>query len=132
MSEFKIKSVVSDLELVLDDVKGDYFKARIISSHINAVRDVYVYTDAYGILNLMELLASYDKPWSGKKRWEAIEGEFKISATCTKLGKVTFEVELSHCDCAEEWLVTTQINSEFGQLPMLAKAARNLLGELPE
>ena len=95
------------------------------------MREVWAYTDAYGFADLMEHLASYEKPWLGAKSWESIEGEFKFSATCSKLGQVTFELELSHYGCAEEWLLKIQINSELGQLPKSAKSARRFFGKSP-
>ena len=131
MKEFRIKSYDSDLELILSDIKGDYFKARIVSNHINSVREVYAYTDSYGFADMMESLASHEKGWQDERQWETIEGEFKVSAACSKLGKVTFEIELSHYGCSEEWILKTQLNSELGQLPKLAKSARAFFGESP-
>lgn len=131
MKEFRIKSSDSDLELILSDIKDDYFKARIVSNHINSVREVYAYTDAYGFADMMESLASHEKGWPDKQRWETLEGEFKVYATCSKLGKVTFEIELSHYGCSEEWILNTQLNTELGQLPRLAKSARAFFGKSP-
>lgn len=131
MSEFRIKSVESDLEMILSDIKGDYFKVRVVSAHLNAIREVWAYTDASGLADFMEHLASHEKPWAGTEHWESLEGEFKFSAKCSLLGRVTFEIELSHEGCAEEWLVRTQLSSELGQLPKLAKSARAFFGEAP-
>ena len=131
MSEFRIKSSDSDLELILSDIQGDYFKARIASKHLNTIREVWAYTDAYGFADMMKILSSYEKPWTDIKRWESIEGEFKISAACNRLGKVTFEIELSNYGGAEEWAVKTQLNSELGQLPRIAKSARAFFGASP-
>jgi len=131
MKEFRIKSSDSDLELILSDIQGDYFKARIASDHINSVREVYAYTDAYGLADMMESLASHEKGWPDIRLWETIEGEFKISAKCSKLGKVTFEIEFSHFGYAEEWLVKTKLNTELGQLPRLAKSTRAFFGKSP-
>lgn len=128
MNEFKIKSVDSDLELTIGELKEDFFTARVVSGHLNAEREVYAYTDAYGFGHFLEKLAAYEKPWLQAERWESLEGEFKIYATCSKLGHVTFELELSHVGCSEEWLVKTQLNSELGQLPKLAKSARAFFG----
>jgi hypothetical protein len=131
MKEFRIKSSDSDLELVLSDIQGDYFKARLSSDHINSVREVYAYTDAYGVADMMESLSSQEKGWSDIRRWETIEGEFKVATKCSKLGQVTFEIELSHYGCSEEWLVKTQLKTELGQMPRLAKSARAFFGKSP-
>jgi len=131
MREFRIKSSDTDLELVLSDIQGDYFKAQIVSKFLNTSRVVWAYTDAYGFADLMENLAAHEKPWTDIKRWESIEGEFKFSAACSRLGKVTFEIELSHYGSAEEWALKTQLNTELGQLPRIAKAARAFFGASP-
>ena len=112
-------------------MKGDYFVAQIESSHLNVTREVWAYTDAHGFADLFEWLASQKKPWNEKQSWESLEGEFKFSSTCSSLGTITFEVELQHQGCAEEWQIKTQISSEFGQLPTLAKRARRFFGETP-
>ena len=80
---------------------------------------------------LMEGLAFHEKGWSDRQQWETIKGEFKVSAKCSKLGQVTFEIEFSHYGCAEEWLVKTQLNTELGQVPRLAKSARAFFGKSP-
>lgn len=88
MSEFIIKSSTSDLSLVLSDINGAYFKAILQSSHLNVVREVYAYTDANGLANLIEFLSSQKKPWVGEESWESLEGEFKLTATCSILGRL--------------------------------------------
>lgn len=105
MSEFIIKSSTSDLSLVLSDINGDYFKATLQSPHQNAVREVYAYTDTYGLADLMEFLSSQKKPWVGEESWESLEGEFKLTATCSILGQVIFKIILSEkTGKDEEWL----------------------------
>jgi hypothetical protein len=130
MKEFCIDSVDSDLKLILNDLKGDYFTVHLVSNHLTVVREIYAYTRPCSFPDLMESLAIYEKPWTGVKRWESLEGEFKFSASCNIRGNVTFEIELVHYGIAEEWLVKTQLNTEFGQLPKLAKAARSFFGDL--
>ena len=129
MTEFRIKSSDTDLELILSDIKGDYFKVHLVSAHLQAMREVWAYTDAYGFADLFKYLASKEKPWEGEETWQSIEGEFKFSATCNHVGKIKFVIELNHFGCTEEWQAKTEINSEFGQLPHLAKKAREFFGE---
>ena len=122
-------SSLSELELRLFNSQGDYFSVEIISPSINAVREVWAYTDAYTLADLLEALASQDKPWESSESWESLEGEFKFGATCTKLGQVIFEIELNQVESAEEWCIKTQVRSDFGALPMIAKLARSFFGE---
>jgi len=131
MNEFQIKSSDTDLVLILSDVKGDYFKVQLVSSHLNVTREVWAYTDAYGFADLLEELASKIKPWEGEKTWQSIEGEFIFSVSCSSIGKIKFKIELNHYGNNEEWELTTEINSEFGQLPHLAKLARDFFGQSP-
>jgi len=92
---------------------------------------VWAYTDAHGVADLFEWMASQDKPWGKARGWESIEGEFKLIASCNLRGKVTLDLEMNHMGCAEEWRVQTQIKFEFGQLPGLAKQARVFFGPSP-
>jgi Family of unknown function (DUF6228) len=132
MDEFRIKSCSSDTELLFTHTNSDYFVAEIASSHIKAVREIWAYTDSYSFADLIEWMASQEHPWKGAQYWESLEGEFKFSATCNSLGQVTFEVGLNHCGITEEWSIKTQICSEFGSLPILAKSARKFFGESPK
>jgi len=129
MKEFCIKSVDSDLRLVFNNFNGVYFTVHLVSIYLTVVRKVWVFSEPCDFPDLIESLASYEKPWKGVRRWESLEREFMFSATCNIRGNVTFEIELVHYDIAEYWLVKTQLNSEFGQLPNLAKAARSFFGD---
>lgn len=116
MSEFRIKSSETEATLLFSGIRGDYFTVTLSSGPVNATRDVWAYTDAYGLAGLFEWLASQSKPWSKTEGWESIEGELKIYVNCSTLGEITFDVEMNHFGVAEEWRVSSQIKSEFGQL----------------
>jgi len=131
MCEFKIKSTDTDLEVVFSNKEDDYFTVKIYSNHLMGVQRVWGYTDAYTFANLFEWIASQKKPWNEKQTWESIEGEFKFSATCSLVGKVKFEIELNENDSSEQWKIKTQVSSEFGQLPTLAKQSRKFFGKSP-
>ena len=129
MKEFCIKSSLSEIELRFFNPQGDYFSVEIISPIIHAVKEVWAYIDAYTLADLLEALASQDKPWENSESWESLEKEFKLLATCTTLGQVTFEIELNQVESIEEWRIRTQLRADFGTLPMIAKSARTILGE---
>jgi len=62
-------------------------------------------------------LGKQGRPWNGVREWQSIEGDFKLSATCTALGNVAFNVELHGLQGAtEEWAVTAGIDYELGEL----------------
>ena len=119
------------MQLRFFNPQGDYFSVEIISPIIRVVKEVWAYTDAYTLADLLEELASQDKPWENAESWESLEKEFKLLATCTTLGQVTFEIELTQVESIEEWRVRTLLRADFGTLPMIAKSARNFFGESP-
>ena len=132
MATFTIKSTRSDLKLVLSEIKGDYFTASLESSYLNATLKVYSYhysPNAVGFAEFMEWIGGQDRPWDGSNDWQSLEGEFAVSAECSALGTVTFDVKFSHFSGAEDWKVNTKLMSELGQLPGLAKSARTFFGE---
>jgi hypothetical protein len=132
MTAFTIKSTKSDLKLVLSDIEGDYFTARLESSYLNAILRVYSYhysSNAEGFAGFMERLGEENIPWEESKNWESLEGEFKVSAVCSPLGVVTFEVNFRYFDGAENWEAKTSLMSELGLLPGLAKSAKTFFGE---
>lgn len=76
--------------------------------------------DAAGLQAFFVDLGKQGRPWSGKKEWQSLQGEFGLSATCTVLGNVVFNVELHGLQGAtEEWAVTAGIDYELGQLERL-------------
>lgn len=131
MQEFRVQSSETEAELLFFGVNGDNFSVAFSSGTVNCQREVWAYTDAYGLADLFEWMASQSKPWKTSEGWESIEGEFKLYASCNVRGNITFDLELNHLGCTEEWRVKSQLKSEFGQLPSLAKKARAFFGPSP-
>ena len=74
-------------------------------------------------------LASFTIPWDGERRWESLERDFQISATCTSLGCVNLSVILQRrMGAREEWQVSADLAYELGLLPVLARAAGQFFG----
>ncbi|UUD63571.1 hypothetical protein D16iCDA_18110 [Pseudomonas seleniipraecipitans] len=125
---FAIHSTESGNTLIFDDVQGDYFSACFSSSAQSVKREVWAYTDAYGLANLFEYLASHELPWQTSEKWESIEGEFMLEATCNSRGIVNFKVSISNLGITEPWKFEGNVCTELGQLPALAKSARQFFG----
>lgn len=137
MCEFIIKSANSDLILKLSEKNDQGYTVSLQSQHLYAVREVYAYGYAacasYGLADLIENLALQEQPWNDEKSWESLEWEFKLIATCSALGHVTFKIILSkEPDSGEDWSVKADLLYEFGQLKELSKAARMFFGEPAE
>lgn len=80
--------------------------------------------DAAGLQAFLAGLGKHGRPWTGAREWQSIEGDFKLSATCTALGNVVFNVELHGLQGAtEEWAVTAGIDYELGELERLFQGA---------
>ena len=73
---------------------------------------------------LLAFLADFGKqerPWNGMREWQSIEDDFKLSATCTALGNVVFNVQMRGLQGApEEWVVTAGIDYELGRFEHLS------------
>lgn len=123
---FAIHSNLSDREVRFFERRGDEFVVEVVGRGVAATQWVSAFTDSKGLARWMEELAANEFPWQGVKSWATLEGEFEISARCTVSGGVTFLVMLSGLPGAnEEWRVSAGIESELGQLPSLAQAARH-------
>jgi hypothetical protein len=82
-----------------------------------------------GVATFFETLAAYQAAWKGEESWESLEGDFRIGATCSALGQVHFLVTLRGAIGAPEtWQASAGLTSELGQLPAIAKAARQFYG----
>ncbi|WP_370663419.1 DUF6228 family protein [Massilia rhizosphaerae] len=116
-----IRSCSSNRELRISCASGSYLLAELVGFPVSAKVEVWVETgDAPGLQAFLADLGKQDGPWRGTREWQSIEGDFKLSATCTALGNVVFNVELHGLQGAtEEWTVTAGIDCELGQLERL-------------
>ena len=121
---FTIKSNESDLTVNFSDRVGDSFLVQLSSSNLTVTRGVSVYMDPSGIANFLEWISQQEKPWVEEVGWESLEGEFKIFAACSSLGAVTFRFMISNVYGGEDWEVETLLQSDLGQIPEMARAAK--------
>ncbi|CAN5346683.1 hypothetical protein BH10ACI2_BH10ACI2_25450 [soil metagenome] len=128
---FTISSVESDLRLEFSEIKGEFLTVRLHSKHLTAFRKITTFTDSHGIPNLLEKLSLLEKPWDGEEGWEALEGDFAIFASCTRLGSVSFRIQLRGYSEAEDWRAETILLTEMGQLKKIARSAWNFFGPSP-
>jgi Family of unknown function (DUF6228) len=123
-SSFSIKSSASDRELAFVEPRLDYFIVDLRGSGVRATRKVYAYTDAQGLSAFFSRLAAYERPWTTPEKWQSLEGEFAIEAACSKLGHVTFSVQIRGMfGGPEEWEVRLDLATELGQLRSIAADA---------
>jgi hypothetical protein len=113
-----IRSCSSNRELKISCESDSYLLAELTGFPVSAKVEVWVETgDAAGLQAFLADLSKQVRPWSGIREWQSIEGDFELSATCTALGNVTFNVELRGLQGApEEWAVTAGIDYELGHL----------------
>ena len=118
--ELSICSASSAREVVFSNRDGEFFTVDLIGSPSATMR-VSTYTDDLGLNNLFIKLGRMNKPWSKPLRWESLEGEFSISASCSSTGVVLFDFALLDLPGhPEESRLTFGLETEFGQLSELA------------
>lgn len=119
-----IRSTSSHRKLVFSQHRDEYFRVELKGFELSATTDIWAYTDANGLNQFFQEIAGFKKPWQGQHSWASIEQDFRLSATCTSLGSVTFQVELRGLQgTPEEWRVEAGLDSEFAQLEQIAKNA---------
>jgi hypothetical protein len=123
---FTIHSTSSDRELTFLDLRGEQFTFELRGHGLQVTREVSTYTDPSGLLEFFTKLGSFERPWEGSPAWASLEDEFRISASCSKLGAVIFSLKISGLPgIPEEWQASFSLTSELGQLPKIANAARS-------
>ena len=130
MQEFRLESRESDLKLIVCNVANERFDVRLESGRLSISTSVYSYAPPgfHDFAGFFEHLASFPEPWIGELKWETIEEEFSISASCSALGQATFTIFLEDNECPEPWSAKTDLVLDFGQLASMATAARKLFG----
>ena len=126
-SMFAIRSCTSDRSLRISEAGHESFTAELLGTGLNASIRVSTHTDADGLLLFFGDLASQERPWHGVRAWESLEEDFRIAASCSRLGEVHFEITLRHLQGApEECSISAGLLTEFGQLPVFARNAASL------
>ena len=126
MSEqFSIKSNQSDREIVFSQFDGESFYVSL-KGRISSTIKVYGFAPhSHNFCHWFEILGSKNMPWSNEIVWESLEGEFRISATCSALGEVWIKMALIDLPGAgEESRIQTSLVTELGQLQRISKNAK--------
>lgn len=121
---FSIRSTISNRELIFSACKGDYFHVELKDIVLSASTEVWAAADNQGLNNFFQEIARSQSPWKGTRAWGSLEGEFEISATCTTLGHVIFLIKMAgQIGAAEEWKIQFGLETELGQLDLIARNA---------
>ena len=117
-----IRSCTSNRELRIRHARDSYLLVELAGFPVSASVEVWVETgDAAGLQAFLADLGKQERPWNGMREWQSIEDDFKLSATCTALGNVVFNVQMRGLQGApEEWVVTAGIDYELGRLEHLS------------
>jgi hypothetical protein len=123
-----IHSSNSSRTLRMEAPVDSYLTVALEGHAISGAVEVWVETgDVAGLAIFFGELGGLEAPWKGARNWVSLEGDLKLSATCTSLGAVTFHVSMSGLPgAAEEWQLQAGIETEFGQLARLATEAEAL------
>lgn len=110
---------------------GSCLVATLTGPTLSGAVEVWFETgDVAGLANFFSELAALDAPWKGSRIWSSLEGDLALAVSCTHLGAVTFQVNMSGMPGApEEWRLRAGLETEFGQLGRLAADAKDLVNE---
>jgi len=126
MSEsFSIDSSQSDREIVFSRYDDESFYVGLKGRVIGTIK-VYGYAPhSHDFSYWFEILGANSKPWTNEIVWESLEGEFKISATCSTSGEVFIKVAFIDLHGAdEECRIQTALVTELGQLQKISHNAK--------
>lgn len=124
-----IRSSNSNRSLRIEAATDSYLTAVLESHVLLGVVEVWAETgDVASLAQFFGELGSLDAPWSGSRSWVSLESDLELSATCTSLGAVTFQIGMRGLPgSSEEWRLEAGLETEFGQLARLATEAEGLL-----
>ena len=123
--DFSIDSSISGNSLKVVSLEPDYMFVEL-TGIVSVKLRVCTFTDEMGLPNFLRKLSKYNRPWKSEQEWNSLEEQFKISATCSKLGEVYLKITLSDMHGnPEQWSVSTSIVTKLGQLEHLANNAES-------
>lgn len=117
-----IRSCSSNRELNISRKSDSSLLIELAGYPVSAQVEVWAETgDAAGLHAFLADLGKQERPWSGVREWQAIEGDFRLAVTCNAIGNVHFDVEMRGLQGAPEaWTVTAGIDYELGRLERLS------------
>lgn len=117
-----IRSCTSNGELQISYAGDSHLLVKLAGFPVSASVQIWVENgDASGLQGFLADLGKQQRPWKGRREWQSIEDDFKLSATCTALGNVLFTVQMRGLQGApEKWAVTAGIDYELGRLERLS------------
>ena len=90
-------------ELRISYARDSYLLVELDGFPVSASVEVWVETgDAASLQAFLADLGKQERPWAGRREWQSIEDDFKLSATCTALGHVVFNVQMRGLQGAPE------------------------------
>ena len=121
---FSIKSTSSDREICFSQYDGEDFVVEV-KGNVSGVTKVYGYAPhTHNLAHWFSELGRQGEGWKDTKTWESLEGEFKLSASCSSLGQVHFELSLRMLPGAnEEAFIQVGLESELGQIEGISNGA---------
>ena len=131
--EFLIKSTESDYELAFSRLSSESHKVELRGADLFASTVIWGFPDFSDLSRYFCWLGIQDRPWATTRRWQPLERDFSLAATCSSVGKVTFQICIGkRTGGPEEWSITAHIQSELGQLESLAQKAKAFFHEADE
>jgi hypothetical protein len=124
---YRIHSSISDREIVFSNKEVNWFDVEIFSSTLRCSHSVWHDETHPRVDEFFRELAAFRKPWDDERIWESLEGDLRISASCSRTGNVHLSINIKqHMGGDEESNITTGVIIELGQLSSTAEGMRDL------
>jgi Family of unknown function (DUF6228) len=122
-----IRSTASNRVFQIGKLNGHSFPIALSGYPISVHTQLWTEMDAPELAAFFMTLGKQQTPWKSALTWSSLEGDLSLSVTCTALGCVTFQVELSGLlGAPEEWRIQAGIETGLGDLDRLAREAEEL------
>ena len=112
---------------MFSDWSQDYLTVKLIGDDLSAHKQVWFYRDFPVLIELLDTLAAYERNWDGRMEFCSIDGDFALAFRANRLGHVFVSITISK---QPEWSVDCTIQTELGQLPLIARSARTAYSRL--
>lgn len=124
-----LRSVASDQQIHLHSLRDDEFTLDVSGNGISASQRIYAGPDGNPPQYFFQELGAQLIPWSGQLRYESLDLDLSLTATCTALGIVTLQVEMRpNMGASDAWTLCTAIQLELGMLPGIARESSIVFG----
>jgi hypothetical protein len=123
-----IKSAHDGTVLEFSRSDTENYRVDLVGPECKGTRLVYAYEPrSHHLVGFFQDMATNWRGWTGKKEWQSVEGEMRLSAVIDSAGHISLTVELRSESISFDWRLSVVLLIESGDLDRIAREIKKFI-----